>query len=606
MIMKKTVKKVTEIIVPLLAAALTVLLVVTEPFFELDSMLCDAVYSQMNGTGDEIVIVAIDEETLAEYGAFSEWSRERCAQLADFLYFDEQNEPAVLAFDIVFSGETDEEADNHLVKSLSGHNAVTATNFVYRGTTIYADGAQNYDAWNIEMEERPFAALDNVVNSGFANAQLSRDGFVRSAQLWEDFAGEKRYSFAAQIYEQYQKLLGKEAAFPQTNSRNQVLFGYSGKPGEFQRFSLKDVLSGSVDKRNFKDKIVMVGAYAMGMQDSFHTPADRGRDMFGVELNANIVRALMLGKTSQRAPVLVHAVIAALLVFIYVFTARKMKMYPAVLSVIWLIIADIGAGFILSRCGITITLIYPLIVAGVFAAAIFVEKYIEETLRKKRILQGFEKYLAPQVIKQLSKDEEYDFTLGVEKREVCVLFVDIRGFTTMSEKLAPEEVSQILNEFLSEVTKCVFRHSGMLDKFIGDAAMAVFNAPTDLEDYLFKAVCAAVDIKNCGETLGKRLQERYGNSVNFGIGLNCGEAVVGNIGCEIRMDYTAIGDTVNTAARLEAKAAGGEILISEALYERLKDRIDARFKEETALKGKALPVKVYSVLGVKNEEFVVR
>lgn len=603
--MKKTAKKILEFIVPLLAAALTALLVVTEPFFELDSMLCDAVYSQMNGTGDEIVIVAIDEETLAEYGAFSEWSRERCAQLADFLY-DEENNPAVLAFDIVFSGEIDEETDNHLVKSLSGHNAVTATNFVYRGTTIYADGAQNYDAWNIEMEEHPFAALDNVVNSGFANAQLSRDGFVRSAQLWEEFEGEKRYSFAAQIYRQYQKSLGKEAVFPQTNSRNQVLFGYSGKPGEFQRFSLKDVLSGSVDKRNFKDKIVMVGAFAAGMQDSFHTPADRARDMFGVELNANIVRALMMGKTSQRAPVLVHAAIAALLVFIYVFTARKMKMYPAVLSVVWLIIADIGAGFILSRCGITITLIYPLIVAGVFAAAIFVEKYIEETLRKKRILQSFEKYLAPQVIKQLSKDEEYDFTLGVEKREVCVLFVDIRGFTTMSEKLAPEEVSQILNEFLSEVTKCVFRHSGMLDKFIGDAAMAVFNAPTDLPDYLFKAVCAAVDIRNCGETLGKRLQERYGNSVNFGIGLNCGEAVVGNIGCEIRMDYTAIGDTVNTAARLEAKAAGGEILISEALYERLKDRIDARFKEEMTLKGKALPVKVYSVLGVKNEEFAVR
>lgn len=605
MIMKKTAKKILEFIVPLLAAALTALLVVTEPFFELDSMLCDAVYSQMNGTGDEIVIVAIDEETLAEYGAFSEWSRERCAQLADFLY-DEENNPAVLAFDIVFSGEIDEETDNHLVKSLSGHNAVTATNFVYRGTTIYADGAQNYDAWNIEMEEHPFAALDNVVNSGFANAQLSRDGFVRSAQLWEEFNGEKRYSFAAQIYRQYQKSLGKEAVFPQTNSRNQVLFGYSGKPGEFQRFSLKDVLSGSVDKRNFKDKIVMVGAFAAGMQDSFHTPADRARDMFGVELNANIVRALIMGKTSQRAPAAVHAVIAALLVFIYVFTARKMKMYPAVLSVVWLIIADIGAGFILSRCGITITLIYPLIVAGVFAAAIFVEKYIEETLRKKRILQSFEKYLAPQVIKQLSKDEEYDFTLGVEKREVCVLFVDIRGFTTMSEKLAPEEVSQILNEFLSEVTKCVFRHSGMLDKFIGDAAMAVFNAPTDLPDYLFKAVCAAVDIRNCGETLGKRLQERYGNIVNFGIGLNCGEAVVGNIGCEIRMDYTAIGDTVNTAARLEAKAAGGEILISEALYERLKDRIDARFKEEMTLKGKALPVKVYSVLGVKNEEFAVR
>lgn len=597
--MNKAISKVTDIIVPLLAAALTALLIIAEPFFELDSMLCDVVYSQMNGTGDEIILVSIDEETLAEYGAFSDWSRERCAQLANFLYSDEECVPAVLAFDIVFTGET--EADAQLVNALSERKVVTASNLVYRGTTIYADGAQSYDAWNIEMEERPFEALDNVVYSGFANAQLSRDGFVRSAQLWTEFNGETRYSFAAQIYRQYQQVLGKEADFPQTNSRNQVLFGYSGKPGEFQHFSLKDVLSGSVDKRNFKDKIVMVGAYASGMQDSFHTPADRGHDMFGVELNANIVRALIVGKTSQRAPVAVHAAIAALLVFIYVFTARKMKMYPALLSVVWLIIADIGAGFILSRFGITISLIYPLIVAGIFAAAIFIEKYIAEIIRKKRILQGFEKYLAPQVIKQLSKDEEYNFTLGVEKREVCVLFIDIRGFTPMSEKLAPEGVAQILNEYLSEVTKCVFRHSGMLDKFIGDAAMAVFNAPTDLEDYCFKAVCAAVDIKNSGEALRNRLMERYGKTVNFGIGLNCGEAVVGNIGCEIRMDYTAIGDTVNTAARLESKAAGGEILISEALYERLKDRIDAQFKEEMVLKGKALPVKVYSVLGIKKE-----
>lgn len=349
----------------------------------------------MNGTGDEIVIVAIDEETLAEYGAFSDWSRERCAQLADFVYSDKQSAPAVLALDIVFSGETDEEADGRLVQSLTGRNAVTATNLVYRGTTIYADGAQGYDAWHIEMEERPFAALDSVVYSGFAKAQLSRDGYVRSAGLWTEVNGEKRYSFAAQIYEQYQKSPGKEASFPQTNSRNQVLFGYSGKPGEFQRFSLRDVLSGSIDKRNFKDKIVMVGAYAAGMQNSFHTPADRGHDMYGVELNANIVRALIMGNTSQRAPVAAHAAIAGVLVFIYVFTARKMKMYPVALSVVRLIITDIGAGFILSRCVITITLIYPLIIAGIFAAGIFVEKYIAEIMRKKRILQGFEKYLAP-------------------------------------------------------------------------------------------------------------------------------------------------------------------------------------------------------------------
>ncbi len=595
--MKKKYSKIADIIVPFLAAALTAVFVITEPFYELDAMLCDAVYSRMNGTGEDIVIISIDEETLEEYGALSEWSRKRSAELADHLFSDEENAPALLAFDIVFSGETED--DEALVKACSGRNIVIAANLVYRGTTQYKNGEMFYDAWNISMEERPFDALDKEVSSGFANAQVSKDGFVRSTQLWTEYLGETRYSFAAEIFRQYALSKNEEPAFPETNSRNQVLFSYSGKPGEFQHFSLRDVLSGRVDKRSFADKIVMVGAYAPGLQDSFHTPADRSRDMYGVEVNANIVRALSEGKTARRAPAEIHAAIAAALVFVYVFTARKMKMYPAMLSVLWLVLINVGAGFILSRNGIVITLIYPLITAVLFAAGIFVEKYIGELLRKKRILQGFEKYLSPQVIKQLSKDGEYNFTLGVEKREVCVLFVDIRGFTSMSETLAPEEVALILNEYLSEVTSCVFRHSGMLDKFIGDAAMAVFNAPADLDDYLFEAVSAAVDIKNSGERLGARLLEKYGRTVSFGIGLNCGEAVVGNIGCDIRMDYTAIGDTVNTAARLEAKALGGEILISEALYERLSDRITAQFKEEMTLKGKALPVRVYSVSGVK-------
>lgn len=597
--MKKITAKITDFLLPLAAAVLTALLIITEPFYALDAMLCDTVYSQMNGTGDEIVIIAIDEETLAEYGSISEWPRTLYAELADRLFSDEESEPAVLAFDLLFTGASTPENDEALFNSFSGRNIVTATNLVYRGATVYSDGAQYYDAWNISMEERPFERLDLVVNTGFANAMISRDGFVRSAQLWTEYLGETRYSFAAQILRQYAASNGEEPIFPETNSRGQVLFNYSGMPGEFQHVSMSDVLLGNIDKRIFAGRIVMVGAYAPGLRDSFHTPADRDRDMYGVEVNANIVRALMLGKTTRRASLPIHAATAALLVSIYVFAARRMKMYPAALSVIWIFLADIGAGFVLSRCGVTLSLIYPLIVAAAFSVGIFFEKYVAEVLRKKRVLRGFEKYLSPQVIKKLSKDEEYDFTLGVERRDVCVMFVDIRGFTSMSEMLDPEEVAEILNEYLSEVTSCVFRHSGMLDKFIGDAAMAVFNAPTDLDDYLYEAVCAGIDIKNCGETLGKRLLEKHGRTVGFGIGLNFGEAVVGNIGCDIRMDYTAIGDTVNTAARLEAKAGAGEILISEALYQKTKDRINADFAEEMTLKGKAAPVKVYRVTGLK-------
>ena len=121
----------------------------------------------------------------------------------------------------------------------------------------------------------------------------------------------------------------------------------------------------------------------------------------------------------------------------------------------------------------------------------------------------------------------------------------------MSESLNPEEVVEILNEYLALTTNAIFKNGGTLDKFIGDATMAVFNAPFDLDDYIFKSVCAAKDIAAGSEMIDEMFKERFGKSVSFGIGVNCGEAVVGNIGCEFRMDYTAIGDTVNTAARLE-------------------------------------------------------
>ena len=138
----------------------------------------------------------------------------------------------------------------------------------------------------------------------------------------------------------------------------------------------------------------------------------------------------------------------------------------------------------------------------------------------------------------------------------------------------------------------------MLDKFIGDATMAIFNAPNDQEDYVYQAVLAGLDMQKKGSELGKELQKEYGRTVNFGVGIHVGEAVVGNIGSSKRMDYTAIGDTVNTASRIEGKSASGELLISEEVYKILEGRIKAEFKEEMSLKGKEKPVPVYSVTGI--------
>ena len=178
--------------------------------------------------------------------------------------------------------------------------------------------------------------------------------------------------------------------------------------------------------------------------------------------------------------------------------------------------------------------------------------------------------------------------------------MQIRGFTTMSESLRPAEVVEILNEYLSLTTRSIFDNGGTLDKFVGDATMAVFNAPFDLDDYVFRAVCTAWDMMAGADAIADQFEKRFGKRVAFGIGIHCGEAVVGNIGCDFRMDYTAIGDTVNTAARLESSADRGQILISEEVYEAVRDRIEAAPIGEIPLKGKNNGVFVYQLDKVKK------
>ena len=172
----------------------------------------------------------------------------------------------------------------------------------------------------------------------------------------------------------------------------------------------------------------------------------------------------------------------------------------------------------------------------------------------------------------------------------------------MSEVLTPEEVVEILNKYLDLTTKSVFAYGGTVDKFIGDCTMAVYNSPFDLEDYAFKAIKSALMMRSMADELEKELFDKYGRSVSFGIGINMGEAVVGNIGSKDRMDYTAIGDTVNTAERLESKAKKGQIIISDTVYESLKDRIIVEDLGILELKGKANGIHAYNVLNILYEE----
>jgi len=221
-------------------------------------------------------------------------------------------------------------------------------------------------------------------------------------------------------------------------------------------------------------------------------------------------------------------------------------------------------------------------------------KRLKEEQDRHKITQLFSRYVAPQVVNEiLALYEKEGLHLGGRRREVTVLFADIRGFTTLSEKLEPEEVVAFINDCLAIMTEAVFEEEGTLDKYMGDAIMAVFNAPILQEDHALRAVRTALKIQ---EKMKRRGQEGK-LPASCGIGINTGVAVVGNIGTEQRLEYTAMGDSVNLAARLCSVAGGEQILLSERTYELVKQRVRVEKVPLLKVKGKESPVSVYDLKG---------
>lgn len=580
-----------------------VLLVLFMPFYAIEARLSDTLYSQLEGTDRNIKMITVDEETLAEYGTFTEWSREKCTELIRLLCEEEENAPTVIGMDFLFVSGADEATDRDLAEACrEAGNVVFASNMVYRGDTKQdADGKIYYDSWNVEMVEEPFDGLRDVVTDGFANVHIATDGCVRYTKLTENFGDDTRDSFAYAVYKEYMEATGQKVIMPKSDSKGKFTFFYSGENGEFSHFSMNDVLNGVVPVSEFRDAIVLVGAYAPGFQDSYVAAVEKSVPMYGVEIHANIIQALMQGKTAVAVPVGLHLLVGVCLIYAFFLVAKRQKLVPVLIGAAVLTALHMFVGRLLAKNGYTIPQLYFAVVIFLIMLYFIIEKYFIEKFRRKKVLSTFKKYVAPQIVDKLAKEGNFELKLGGEKRHVAVLFVDIRGFTPMSENLAPEEVVSILNEYLALTTSSILENEGTLDKFIGDATMAVFNAPFDLDDYVYRAILTAIAIRNGSEELAKRLQDKFGKTISYGIGVNVGDAVVGNIGCEFRMDYTAIGDTVNTAARLESRAKAGEILISEAVYETVRERIEAEPVGEMELKGKSKPVKVYRLIDIKEK-----
>lgn len=599
--MKKR-EKLKRLSIAIAVFVFTFLLAFCEALYSVDHIFSDPLYLSSTAPDNDIKIIAIDERTVAAYGDVADWSREIPAMLVEKLNADKATAPAVIGFDIMFITEKDAEADKRFADACrEGGNVISAVNVVYREKFSVQDGQMTVDKGNISMIEYPYAALRESADYGFANTYIDRDGLIRHAKDKVEFGGETLESFPIAVYRRYMEASGREVKLPRTRD-GFYTFSYTGESGTYEAISLCDVLDGKIDPRVFAGGVVLVGAYAPGMQDAYGVAIDHGEQMYGVEIHANIIQALEEEQTAVPAINLIYSLVVAAFVLGFWLVAERAKIIPCTLAALGFIGADLLVSFILYRNGLEVRIIEPIIAILALYTVRLVVGYVVESIKKRRILGAFRKYVAPEVVEEIAKKGDYSVKLGGEKRHVAVLFVDIRGFTPMSEGLLPEQVVEILNEYLNLTTNAIFKNRGTLDKFIGDATMAVFNAPFDLDDYIFRAVSAALDIAAGSEELEKKLMERFGKSVSFGIGVNCGDAVVGNIGCEYRMDYTAIGDTVNTAARLESNAGRGQILISEAVYRELEGRIDVSEVGVIPLKGKSNEIFVYQLDGIKKTE----
>ncbi len=571
-------------------------LCISQVLYSFDKLITDPLYQRPSVPNNRIRILAIDEKTLAEYGNYADWSRDIPARLVETLNADPEKAPAVIAFDVMYVGNRESRSDEAFAEicARSG-NVVTAVNLVYRDEVTATEEGIRVDTDHIEMVEYPYAALKDASSYGFANTYFDRDQFVRYARLWTEYEGETIWSFPAVIYQEYAAATGTEAVMPETDARGIFNFTYTGRSGGYSVLSLCDVLEGRINTADLAGCIVLVGAYAPGMQDSYNAAIQRGTQMYGVEIQANILEALMEGKTALPLNNYLYAALACVLVLAVYLALRRLNVVSGAVLAVAAIAVCLVIGKLCYFRGVVVRIIEPVIMIAALYLLHLAIGYLAEILKRRRILAAFQKYVAPQVVREVAEKGDFEIRLGGEKRHIAVLFVDIRGFTPMSEGLAPEQVVEILNEYLALTTSSIFKNNGTLDKFIGDATMAVFNAPFDLDDYVYRAVCTARDIAAGSADLEKKLMDRFGRTVSFGIGVNCGDAVVGNIGCDFRMDYTAIGDTVNTAARLEANAKRGQILISEAVYEAVKDRVRVTEVGVIPLKGKSNEVFVYQV-----------
>lgn len=516
----------------------------------------------------EIVIVAIDDYSIAKLGQWP-WPRSYFAQFIERL---EHHNPAAVGFDVMFSepsrlGESDDAQLEAAIKRASYP-------IVFPIETS-AQGAL-----------KPLERFSSHTQLGHINVTVDPDGVVRTFPF--ESGGEEPLS--------YQTLQEADIALPQSvlSERNRIV--YAGAPGSFRTIPFSRILEDDVAE-SLEGKVILLGATAQDLHDNKPTPVSGGEPMAGVEIHANIANMLASGYRIVELPMLygvlwiLLAVAIPLLSVLYVRSFRKLFLINAAVGFLYLL-----AQITLFEAGIATPIIFIHLSWILSFVSLISYQYFVTDREKAEMRKLFGKYVSPKVLDEILKNPGA-VVLGGEERTITVLFSDIRGFTTLSEKSTPTQLVEIINRYFSAMTQEILDNDGVVDKYIGDAIMAFWGAPLLDDKQADKAIKAALGMRARLEEFNKTLKAELGIEIAIGVGLYSGPAVVGNMGSLQRFDYTAMGDTVNISSRLEGitKTYGVSCIIGETTRAQLTDpqAYVIRELDQILVKGKKEPKRIY-------------
>ena len=532
------------------------------------------------GPPDDIAFVAVDDVTFGDLGVRWPFRRSLHARVIDRLT---RAGARAIAYDVQFTEPTKVAEDNALIEAVD-----RSPRIVLATTEVDAKGRSNVLGGEELLAE---------IGARSGNALLNQDEGGVQRRLPYSVGGLEGFAVVAA------ELATGHPVDPADFDGGDAWIDYAGPPGTVPTYSFSRVLRGRVPASAFRGRVVVVGAAAPRLQDVHPVPTSSDEVMAGGEVQANAISTVLRGLPLHASGSTLDILIIALLAFVPPAIVMRLGVRRMLVAVVAVMAAYAAIVVVAFRSGLILPVVHPVGALLTSAFGALGVALMLGTLERQRVHQTFERFVPAAVVGEVLKRTGDDLRLGGARRHATVLFSDLRGFTAFAETLEPDRVIEVLNRYLEAMSDAILDNGGTLVSYMGDGIMAVFGAPLDQPDHADRAVAAA------REMAGERLagfnawvaEAGHGAGFEMGIGLNTGHVMSGNVGSERRLEYTAIGDTTNTAARLEAMTKGTphQVFVSESTRACLAEEpADLVSVGELEVRGRSGRLVVWALSGV--------